>query len=230
MKIIITGAGKGIGFECCKYALSKGHEVFGISRNVESLHELKANTSNQLHIISLDLTVPNATQVLIEKLLAITHHIDVLINNAGLLINKPFEKIQAEDLELVFKTNVFVPFLLIQSLLPFLKNSEQRHVVNISSMGGVNGSAKFAGLSAYSSSKGALTTLTECLAEELKSDNVRVNALAIGAVDTMMLRDAFPGYKANVSAPEMAKYIVDFSSASPLLYNGKVLQVSNSTP
>ena len=111
-----------------------------------------------------------------------------------------------------------------------MKNSQQKHIVNISSMGGVNGTSKFAGLSAYSSSKGALSTLTECLAEELKPENIRVNALAIGAVDTMMLREAFPGYKADVTASEMAKHIISFSTAQPLLYNGKVIQVSNSTP
>jgi NAD(P)-dependent dehydrogenase (short-subunit alcohol dehydrogenase family) len=97
-------------------------------------------------------------------------------------------------------------------------------------MGGVQGSMKFPGLSAYSSSKGALITLTEMLAEEYKENGPSFNVLALGAVQTEMLEEAFPGYKAPVSAKEMAKYIVDFSLTAQKYYNGKLLQVSNSTP
>jgi len=104
------------------------------------------------------------------------------------------------------------------------------HVVNISSMGGVQGSVKFAGLSAYSSSKGALITLTELLAEEYKEHGPSFNVLALGAVQTEMLEEAFPGYKPPMLAIEMAEYIVDFSLNGQKYYNGKLLQVANSTP
>jgi NAD(P)-dependent dehydrogenase (short-subunit alcohol dehydrogenase family) len=230
MKILITGAGKGIGFECCKEALKLGHEVFGVSRSVEHLKSLQNENKENLHVFSTNLISENAIQSLVSEIKNQTLTIDVLINNAGLIVNKAFYDISEDELSQVYKTNVFVPFLLTQAVLPLMKNSQQKHIVNISSMGGVNGSSKFAGLSAYSSSKGALSTLTECLAEELKPENIRVNALAIGAVDTMMLREAFPGYKADVTASEMAKHIISFSTAQPLLYNGKVIQVSNSTP
>ena len=104
------------------------------------------------------------------------------------------------------------------------------HVVNISSMGGIQGSMKFSGLSAYSSSKAALITLSELLAEEYKETGPSFNVLALGAVQTEMLEEAFPGYKASVSAVEMARYIMQFSLTGHQMYNGKVLQVSNSTP
>ena len=97
-------------------------------------------------------------------------------------------------------------------------------------MGGVGGSAKFAGLSAYSSSKGALSILTECLAEELKDYNIHVNALALGAVNTEMLQNAFPGYVANTQPQQMAAFIYDFATTKYSFFNGKVLPVSNSTP
>ena len=97
-------------------------------------------------------------------------------------------------------------------------------------MGGIQGSAKFAGLSAYSSSKGAVITLTELLAEEFKESGPSFNALALGAVQTEMLEEAFPGFKAPVSALEMAEYIQKFALLGHKYYNGKVLQVSNSTP
>jgi 3-oxoacyl-[acyl-carrier protein] reductase len=230
MKILITGAGKGIGFECCKEALKLGHEVFGVSRSVEQLKYLQNEYTENLHVFSTNLISNNAIQSLVSEITSLTASIDILINNAGLILNKSFFDINENELSQVFKTNVFVPFLLTQAVMPLMRNSQQKHIVNISSMGGVNGTSKFAGLSAYSSSKGALSTLTECLAEELKLENIRVNALAIGAVDTLMLREAFPGYKASVTACEMAKHIISFSTAQPILYNGKVIQVSNSTP
>ena len=97
-------------------------------------------------------------------------------------------------------------------------------------MGGVQGSMKFPGLAAYSSSKAAIITLTELLAEEYKTTGPSFNVLALGAVQTEMLEEAFPGYKANTSAQEMANYIYDFSLNGNAYYNGKLLQVSNSTP
>jgi NAD(P)-dependent dehydrogenase (short-subunit alcohol dehydrogenase family) len=155
-------------------------------------------------------------------------HIDILINNAGAILNKPFAQATLAEFKSIYNTNIFGVAGLTHTALPFMNTDS--HVVNISSMGGVQGSMKFAGLSAYSSSKGALITLTELLAEEYKEDGPSFNVLALGAVQTEMLEEAFPGYKAPVSAVEMAKYIVDFSLTGQKYYNGKLLQVSNSTP
>lgn len=129
---------------------------------------------------------------------------------------------------MVYDVNVFGVAQLIQCVLPFMTSGS--HVVNVSSMGGVQGSAKFAGLSAYSSSKGAIITLNELLAEEYKDKGIAFNTLALGAVQTEMLEEAFPGYKAPVSASQMATYIKEFSLSGNQFYNGKVLPVSASTP
>jgi NAD(P)-dependent dehydrogenase (short-subunit alcohol dehydrogenase family) len=155
-------------------------------------------------------------------------HVDVLINNAGTLLNKPFLDTTLSDFEYVYKTNVYGVSELIKTVLPYL--SKGSHVVNISSLGGVQGSMKFAGLSAYSSSKAAVITLTELLAEEYKDNNIAFNVLALGAVQTEMLEEAFPGYKAPTTALEMASYILNFALTGHKFYNGKLLQVSNSTP
>ncbi len=157
-------------------------------------------------------------------------HIDCLIHNAGFLINKPYETITYNEIEKVYQVNVFAPYYLTQQLLPILGKEKKSHVINISSMGGVQGSSKFAGLSAYSSSKAAMVGLTECLAEELKEKNISVNCLAIGAVQTEMLAEAFPGYQAPLSPKQMAEYIFDFAVKGHLYYNGKILPVSSSTP
>mgnify|MGYP001413279445 CR=1 FL=1 len=223
MKIVITGSSKGIGFELVKLFLDSGHQILAISRNTDKLSELAKYGVTPL---SFDLTNEDYTE-LIEKVKSFGK-IDVLINNAGALVNKPFSEISNADLQYIYKVNVFAPFRLVRDLSPYF--SSRSHTVNISSVGGLQGSIKFPGLSAYSSSKGALTILTECLAEEFKQTKHRFNALALGAVQTEMLEEAFPDYQALFSAQEMAKYIVRFALKDGLYYNGKVLNVSLSTP
>ena len=155
-------------------------------------------------------------------------HVDILINNAGAIVNKPFSETTIEEFKEVYATNVFGVAELTRRVIPFMQ--PKGHVVTISSMGGVQGSMKFAGLSAYSSSKGAVITLTELLAEEHKETGPSFNVLALGAVQTEMLEEAFPGYKAPTTPIEMAAYIFEFSEKGQQFYNGKLLQVSSSTP
>ena len=155
-------------------------------------------------------------------------NVDYLINNAGCLINKPFHETTIDDFDKVYRTNVYGVSEMIRTCIPYF--SSKAHVVTISSMGGVQGSMKFPGLSAYSSSKGAVITLTELLAEEYKSQNISFNVLAIGAVQTEMLEEAFPGYKAPLKAIEMAEYIYDFTINGKKFFNGKLIQVSSTTP
>ena len=223
MKIVITGASRGIGFESAKLFAASGHQVLAVSRNTDKLSELaKCGVTP----FSFDLTAEDYSD-LIEKV-KVFGEIDVLINNAGALVNKPFSEISNADLIHIYNVNVFAPFRLVRDLFPYF--SSQSHTINVSSVGGVQGSVKFPGLSAYSSSKGALTIFTECLAEEFKETKHRFNALALGAVQTEMLEEAFPGYQAPLSAQEMAKYLVRFALEDGLYYNGKVLNVSLSTP
>src|SRR5690606_32681573 len=155
-------------------------------------------------------------------------YVDVLVNNAGHLINKPFLDLTPEEFEQVYRINVFGLAEVTRMVLP--KMGPDGHVVTISSMGGVQGSVKFPGLSAYSSSKAAVIGLTELWAEEFKETGPSFNVLALGSVHTEMLEEAFPGFKATTTAVEMAGHIVDFALTGHKLYNGKLLQVSNSTP
>ena len=85
-------------------------------------------------------------------------------------------------------------------------------------------------MAAYSSSKGAVSILTELLAEEFKETGPFVNALALGAVQTEMLSEAFPGLDVPMDAKTMAAYIAQFALTGHRFYNGKVLPVSNTTP
>jgi len=227
MNVIITGASRGIGFETTQLFLKNNHHVFCLTRNTESLENLN---SPNLHIISTDLTSTESIDHAVAVIKSKVNCIDVVINNAGSIVNKPFEKIDYQELEIVYRVNVFAPFYLTQQLLHLLGRHSKAHVVNISSMGGFQGSAKFAGLSSYSSSKSAIAGLTECLAEEFKEKNISVNCLALGAVQTEMLEEAFPGYQAPLKPNQMADYIYDFAIKGHLYYNGKILPVSSSTP
>jgi NAD(P)-dependent dehydrogenase (short-subunit alcohol dehydrogenase family) len=152
------------------------------------------------------------------------------VNNAGLLVNKPFEKLKLEDVKRSLGVNYLAPVVLIQELLPLLLKAQKPHVINISSMGGVQGSIKFPGLSSYSSSKAALGVMTECLAAEFKDGPIRFNTLALGSVQTEMLEAAFPGYKAPLMPVEMAALIKDFAENGGTYFNGKIIPVSLSTP
>jgi len=221
--IVVTGSSKGIGRELALLAAEKGHRVFALSRNVTSLQA----TSGVIPL-QVDLSDTKAVQQAVNEIRATTDTIDVLINNAGILLHKPFLETTSEDFHQVFETNVFGLVSITQALLPFMKVNS--HVVNISSMGGIGGSSKFAGLSAYSSSKGAVSILTELLAEEFKATGPKFNALALGAVQTEMLTQAFPEFKAPVQANEMADYILQFALEGHRYFNGKVLPVSSSTP
>ena len=221
--IVVTGSSKGIGRELAFQAAEKGHRVFALSRNVTSLQA----TSGVIPL-QVDLSDTKSVQQAVNEIQSTTDTVDVLINNAGILLHKPFLETTSEDFQMVFQTNVFGLVSITQALLPFMKVNS--HVVNISSMGGIGGSSKFAGLSAYSSSKGAVSILTELLAEEFKATGPKFNALALGAVQTEMLTQAFPEFKAPIQANEMADYILQFALKGHRYFNGKVLPVSSSTP
>lgn len=225
--IAITGCSRGIGKETVRCLLEDRHEVIALSRNCGSLEDLKKKFS-KLHTLELDFSDEEGREGVVDFLERNDKTLDGIVHNAGLLLNKPFAETSIEDMISVYTVNVFSVSELTRKLLPFFNPGA--HVVAISSMGGIQGSMKFPGLAAYSSSKGALITLIELLAEEFKDRHLSFNTLALGAVQTEMLHEAFPGYQASVSAETMGAYVARFALTGQELYNGKVLQVSNSTP
>ncbi|MCK8141564.1 SDR family oxidoreductase [Flavobacterium sp. I-SCBP12n] len=222
--IIITGTSRGIGHELALQFSNAGHQVLAISRKVpqtllgnKNITCLSVDLSNELELAKVSDFVSNTWK-----------QIDAIIHNAGSLILKPFLETTQEDFENIYKVNVFAVANLTRIALPYLQKNS--HVVAISSMGGIQGSLKFAGLAAYSSSKGAVITLMELLAEEYKDRGISFNVLALGSVQTEMLEEAFPGYQAPISANEMADYIYNFTLTGNKYFNGKVLQVSSTNP
>lgn len=224
---IVTGASRGIGREICKVLAENGHQAVAIARSENPLKKL-AGTHANISAMPADLTDPEAINRLVNQLTEEFSGIDILVNNAGALINKSFTELTLEDWRSQFESNVVSAINITKQLLPHFNNDA--HIVNISSMGGFQGSAKFPGLAAYSVSKGALSILTECLAVELSDKNIKANALCLGAVQTKMLEEAFPGIEAPVTANEMGNYVANFALDGSAFYNGRILPVSLEDP
>lgn len=222
--VIITGTSSGIGYELVKIFSEKNYEVLALSRD-----NSKLRSQNLSGVASIDFDLTDyENYAKLDEYLKSLKKIDVLINNAGFLVNKDFEKTTIDDFKKIYSVNVFSVAMLIKYTIQYMCINSS--IVNISSIGGIQGSVKFPGLSAYSSSKGALNILTEMLAEEYKDKNIHFNTLAIGSVQTKMLEKAFPGFDALTSAKEMANYIFKFSTDEYKLFNGKIIPVSSSTP
>ncbi|SFS58784.1 SDR family NAD(P)-dependent oxidoreductase [Sphingobacterium wenxiniae] len=233
--IIITGASHGIGFEAVlDLTRNRDNQVIALARSADrlrKLHEISTSLNpegGKLYPAQFDIVYDNYPDSLIPFIQSKFEHVDILINNAGILINKPFLETSLDDFAQVFQTNLLGHVNMIKHIAPLMTNGG--HIVNIGSMGGFQGSAKFAGLSAYSASKGALATLTECLAEEFKELGIKVNCLALGSSQTEMFEEAFPGVEAGTLAFEMGRYVAEFAQNGHQFYNGKVLPVANTTP
>lgn len=232
MVVLVTGASGGIGSACVReLTRHKDASIIAVSRSRDVLLRLQKECSRN-DGVDIDIMVSDFSKNGFQN--EIASHIkekygslDLLLNNAGMLVNKPFVEINRLDFEEQMKINYKAPFFLIQSLIPLLKKAKGKsHVVNIGSMGGYQGSDKFPGLSAYSASKGSLAILTECLASEFAEDDIAFNCLALGSADTEMLRKAFPGYVSPTTAEEIARFIVHFLVNDHQYINGKILPVS----
>jgi NAD(P)-dependent dehydrogenase (short-subunit alcohol dehydrogenase family) len=234
MNIIITGASSGVGFEATLELIVSGkHKVIALARSQDKLERLLEiahglNPDSEIFALAFDIVHDDYADLQQFIKSNFDNRIDILINNAGVLINKPFTELLETDFVEMLQSNFIGHVRMIQNLVHLMP--QDSHIVNIGSMGAYQGSVKFPGLSAYSASKAALHTLTECLALEFLEKGIKVNCLAIGSAQTEMLEKAFPGYESPVMAFEMGKYIADFAVTGQRFFNGKVLPVAVSTP
>lgn len=229
MNIIINGGTKGIGREIVNCLTQDiGNQILVTGRNIKALNDLSGRFKN-VKSVPLDMSLFNSqSDRFTDEVSSYFRHVDILINLAGLLIAKEFVDITNNEARLMMETNFFGPASVIRILKPMMPSGS--HIVNISSMGGFQGSIKYRGLSYYSASKSALACLTECLANEFSEYGISVNCLALGSVQTEMLDEAFPGYKAPVDAKEMAEFISNFALTGHKFFNGKILPVAVGNP
>jgi len=224
--IVVVGASRGIGKEIVtQLSKNTSHTIFALSRNLEKMLENFSALKN-VHCFAFDLAKNNVGEQASQIFKGIDS-IDVLINNAGKLVNKPFSDLTSSDFNDCYQVNAIGVMQTVQAALPKMTEA---HIVNISTIGGFQGSVKFPGLTAYSTSKAAVVSFTELFAEEYKDTKIKMNCLCLGAAQTEMLEEAFPGYEAPVSAEKMAEYIVGFALNADQWMNGKIIPVSLSTP
>jgi short-subunit dehydrogenase len=230
--VVVTGASRGVGRATARSLVEvHGCNVVAVSRDAAGLASLRTECGTRaeaLETLPLDLAAPGGIAEVRRHLEGRRLH--GLVNNAGLLIKQDWGGWTMDDLQRLFLLNAAVPLLLTQALSDRLGGDPVGHVVNIGSMGGFQGSVKFPGLAGYSASKAAAANITECMAEELKDSAVRCNCICLGAVDTAMLRVAFPGYTAPVGPDEVGRYVARFVMEGHKLFNGKVLPLALSTP
>jgi short-subunit dehydrogenase len=229
MNIIVIGGTRGIGIEIVNIlAQNTDNKILVTGRNKSVMKKLKALYLN-VNTLPLDLSVFDAqSESFTKSVMKYFLQVDILINVAGLLISKEFVNTSNSEARLMMETNFFGPASVIRTIKPLMASGS--HIVNISSMGGFQGTSKYRGLSFYSASKAALACLTECLAVEFKESGINVNCLALGSVQTEMLETAFPGYKAPVSAKDMAAFISHFALTGHKYFNGKILPVAVGNP
>lgn len=225
--VVIVGASRGIGKALVEnFAQRKGFKVVALSRN---LNKMKADFSSFSNVTSFEFDLETAVKKQVEKIFLAIGKVDFLINNAGFLVNKPFGEITSQEILKSFQINMFGVFETVQAIIPFL-NPDNSHIVNISSMGGFQGSMKFAGLSAYSTSKAALCSFTELFSEEYKNTSIAMNCICLGAVQTEMLEEAFPGYRAPLNPKQASEYISDFTVNAQKYMKGKIIPLSLTNP
>jgi NAD(P)-dependent dehydrogenase (short-subunit alcohol dehydrogenase family) len=231
MNIIINGGTRGIGKEIVlSLAKERYNKVFVTGRNCKALNQLSSGAENgNVFTHATDMALfDDHEKSFIDAVTKCFTDVDILINNAGYLVHRDFIDFENKEARKLMETNFFGPASVIRTLKPIMKRGS--HIINISSMGGYQGSSKYRGMSYYSASKAALSCLSECLAGEFRDAGITVNCLALGSVQTEMFEEAFPGLKAPVNAKEMAQFIVDFALNGNKFFNGKVIPVAFSDP
>lgn len=189
--VVITGASRGIGRALAERLAERGGRVVLAGRNLEAAEAVAAGIRQRggaAQAIQCDVTDEPSVAALVERAAAWGGALDILINNAGLVVIRPHEEITLTEWRHVLDTNLTGAWLCTKHASPWLRRSRCGRVVNMASVSGVVG---MAGRSLYGSSKAALIHLTRVLALEFVVDHVTVNAIAPGPIDTEMTRDLF---------------------------------------
>ncbi len=232
---MITGASRGIGEAAAELLVERGAHVALMARNSDRLNatvkliQTKYPGAKVFHR-AMDVSDTVATAQFMADAAQVLGPIDGLVNNAAILNMGKLGDIKMEELKELFEVNVFGLVGITQSFVRATqaRKAQRACVVNISSVGGIQGLEKFPGLSAYCASKSAVIGFTEVWAEELKESNIRVNAVAPGGTETDMLRQAFPDFVARLKPIDIAKaiaYLLDEEESAAI--TGVVLQVPN---
>ncbi len=210
---IVTGGGRGIGAATAELLAASGARVVIASRTPGELATTARRVAaragaDRVLAVETDLTREASVVALFDRTLEHFGDLHILVNNAGRFEGGDFPELEADAWDRVQAVNVRGAFL--ASREAFRRLGRLGHggaIVNVSSLGGIRGTEKFPGFTAYTASKFALVGLTESLAVEGRELGVRVNCVAPGAVDTQMMRQAAPFLRTRTTAPDVARSI-----------------------
>ncbi len=192
--ILITGAAGGVGRATVKHFHDRGFRMIGVDRQ-----SVYPEFPTDGLFIQADISVPENLEMIFAQATQFTPTLDVLVNNAGFQVTKPIIETTVEEWDMVMASNLRSVFLGAKLAYPLLKAEGGGAIVNVSSVHAVATSANIA---AYAASKGGLLALTRAMAIEFAPDNIRVNAVLPGAVDTPMLRAGFHRGRDNEASEE----------------------------
>ncbi len=184
MVILITGTGKGLGLSIAEYFVERGASVIGVARNNSGLRALDGkNPAADLLVLEGDISNEKDVTNIQKSILKKYSKIDVLVNNAGVNIHKPLEKLTSVDFEIMVQTNIKGVFLMSQMVLPSMKKRKSGFIINVGSKISHNTNVKPNNV-IYATTKYAIEGFSFALNKELKKFGVRVSCLMPGTLNT----------------------------------------------
>jgi NAD(P)-dependent dehydrogenase (short-subunit alcohol dehydrogenase family) len=222
---IVTGASSGIGRATAELLAARGSLVAVFARSGDRLRELAARHGERMLAVEGDVADPDAVERLFAETEARFGDCDLLVNNAGMIDPAPLHETSIERWRQMFAVTVDGTFLATRRALPAMLAKRAGAIVNVASISGVVGPEKFPNWVSYCAAKGALISMTEALAVEVRDKGVRVNCVSPGSVDTKMWSEASGGSPAAMTPEEVARTIVFLLSEESRPMNGQNLHV-----
>jgi 3-oxoacyl-[acyl-carrier protein] reductase len=186
---LVTGATEGIG-RATAYALGRaGYRVGVVARTEAKVRQLVEHLKEEgieAAGATADVGQPDQISPAVDQLTRALGEMQVLVNNAGVLIAKPFEELTLQDWDVTMATNVRSLYLMTRAVLPAMRRRKSGTIVNVASLAGRSG---FVGGTAYTASKHAVLGFSRSLMLETRKENIRVITVCPGSVDTGMMRD-----------------------------------------
>jgi len=225
---VVTGSSSGIGRSVAELLAARGARVVAFARSREKLAELAAQYGDRVLAVAGDVADPDDVERLFAETESRFGPCDLVVNSAGIIDPKLLHETTPAEWDRMFAVNVRGTFLTCRRALPSMIERRSGVIVNVASISGVVGPEKFPRFVSYCASKGAVISLTEALAVEVKQHGVRVNCVSPGSVDTTMWAEASGGAPADMTAAQVAEVILFLASDASRPMNGQNVNVFSS--